>query len=81
MRNPLLGRALLVALGLSLLLPLLLATLVYTEAGGRWVLARAAAFTSGRLMLEGVSGRLAGPLTLDRVVWSGEGVVVTARNV
>ncbi|MCP5185615.1 MAG: translocation/assembly module TamB domain-containing protein [Pseudomonadales bacterium] len=81
LRNPLLGRALLVALGLSLLLPLLLATLVYTEAGGRWVLARAAAFTSGRLMLEGVSGRLAGPLTLDRVVWSGEGVVVTARNV
>ncbi len=71
-----------VGLGILVLLVALafgLAWLLASQAGARFALARAAAFTDGKLSVGAVEGRLAGPLTLAQLRWRDPDNGVDAR--
>lgn len=77
-------RALKIVLALTLGLLLLLAAgatwLLGSESGARWALLTAATLTKGGLQVEGVHGRLLGPLRIERLGYVGVNDSVTLRE-
>ncbi|MBN8727314.1 MAG: translocation/assembly module TamB domain-containing protein [Xanthomonadales bacterium] len=82
-RGAALPRALLwagIVLGvLVLAIALFVAWLIGSQAGARFALARAVGATDGRLAVERIEGRLAGPLTLTGVRWKDAEAGVDAK--
>lgn len=53
-----------------------LSWLTFTEAGPRWLAQQAVERSAGRLAIEGVEGRLLGPLRASRIAWRDAGTTV-----